>query len=157
MDIILIIFGIIAMLVGLAGCVLPMLPGPPIAYAGLLCLHFTDAYEIPTPKLVVWFLIVVVIQILDYLVPMLGTKYYGGSRLGNFGCLVGTIIGLFFLPWGIIVGPFVGAVIGEIISGRTSSEALKSGIGSLLGFLFGTVLKLVVCLYFCVEFALTLS
>ncbi len=152
MEALLITLGIIALLIGLAGCVLPMLPGPPISYIGLLLLHFTDKVEFTTTQLIVWLLIVVVIQVLDYIVPMLGTKYTGGSKWGNTGCIIGTITGLFFLPWGIIVGPFLGAVIGELIGGYSSSQALKSGIGSLLGFLFGTVIKIVVCLYFCVEF-----
>ncbi len=156
MDILLIILGIIALLVGLAGCILPMLPGPPVSYAGMLLLHFTDMVQFSTTQLVVWLIIVIVIQILDYFVPLLGTKYTGGSRWGNIGCAIGTVVGLFFLPWGIIIGPFLGAFIGEMIGGRSSSDALKSGIGSLLGFLFGTVLKLVVCLYFCVEFVIAL-
>ncbi len=154
MDILLISLGIIALLVGLAGAVLPMLPGPPISYVGMLLLHFTDIVQFSTTKLVIWLIIIVIIQVLDYVVPLLGTKYTGGSRWGNVGCAIGTIVGLFFLPWGIIVGPFLGAVLGELIGGRNSVEALKSGMGSLLGFVFGTVLKLVVCLYFCVEFIL---
>ena len=132
MDILLIILGILCLIVGLAGCILPMIPGPPVAYAGLAA--------------------VVLVQILDYFVPMLGSKYSGGSRWGTRGCLIGTIVGLFFMPWGIILGPFLGAFAGELMGGSKTDQALKSGLGSLLGFLLGTVVKCVMCAYFCWEF-----
>ena len=152
MDIILIISGILCMIAGLAGCFLPILPGPPIAYAGLLLLHFTDKVQYTTTELLIWLLIVVIVQILDYFIPMLGSKYSGGSRWGTRGCLIGTIVGLFFMPWGIILGPFLGAFAGELMGGSKTDQALKSGLGSLLGFLLGTVVKCVMCAYFCWEF-----
>ena len=152
MDIILIISGILCMIAGLAGCFLPILPGPPIAYAGLLLLHFTDKVQYTTTELLIWLLIVVIVQILDYFIPMLGSKYSGGSRWGTRGCFAGTIIGLFFMPWGIILGPFLGAFIGELLGGRETIQALKSGLGSLLGFLLGTVLKCVIVGYFIWQF-----
>lgn len=148
MDILLIILGILCLIIGLAGCFLPVVPGPPVAYAGLVLLHFTDKVQYSTAQLLVWLLVVVILQVLDYFVPMLGSKYSGGSRWGTRGCLVGTIAGLFFMPWGIILGPFLGAFIGELLGGRRTGQALKSGLGSLLGFLLGTVLKCVACGYF---------
>lgn len=148
MDILLIILGILCLIIGLAGCFLPVVPGPPVAYAGLVLLHFTDKVQYSTAQLLVWLLVVVILQVLDYFVPMLGSKYSGGSRWGTRGCLVGTIVGLFFMPWGIILGPFLGAFIGELLGGRRTGQALKSGLGSLLGFLLGTVLKCIACGYF---------
>ncbi|MCD8182912.1 MAG: DUF456 domain-containing protein [Bacteroides sp.] len=156
LDILLIIFGSFCMIAGLVGCFLPMIPGPPVAYAGLLLLHFTDKVQYSTTQLLVWLLVVVIVQVLDYFVPMLGSKYSGGSRWGTRGCLVGTVVGLFFMPWGIILGPFLGAVIGELLGGRKTGQALKSGLGSLLGFLLGTVLKCAVCGYFIYQFAAAL-
>lgn len=147
-DIILIILGILCLLIGLAGCILPALPGPPLSYAALLLLHFTDKVQFSTTQLVVWLIVVVVIQVLDYFVPMLGSKYTGGTRWGTRGCMAGTLVGLFFMPWGIILGPFLGAFIGELLGGNDKKLALKSGIGSLIGFLLGTVLKCAVCGYF---------
>ena len=147
-DIILIILGILCLLVGLAGCILPALPGPPLSYAALLLLHFTDKVQFSTTQLVVWLIVVVFIQVLDYFVPMLGSKYTGGTRWGTRGCMAGTLVGLFFMPWGIILGPFLGAFIGELLGGSDKKLALKSGIGSLIGFLLGTVLKCAVCGYF---------
>lgn len=156
MDIILIILGILCLITGLVGCFLPILPGPPVAYTGLLLLHFTDKVQFTTAELLIWLLIVVIAQILDYFIPMLGSKYSGGSRWGTRGCLAGTLIGLFFMPWGIILGPFLGAFIGELLGGQETGQALKSGLGSLLGFLFGTVLKCVIVGYFIWQFVAAL-
>ena len=148
LDVILIIISALCMIAGLAGCVLPFLPGPPIAYLGLVFLHYT-----PT-QLIIWLLIVAVVQVLDYFTPMLGSKYSGGSKWGNWGCIIGTLVGLLFLPWGVILGPFLGAVIGELLGNKEFSQALKSGVGSLIGFILGTLLKFVVCGYFCYQFIL---
>ena len=95
-----------------------------------------------------------VVQVLDYFTPMLGSKYSGGSKWGNWGCIIGTLVGLLFLPWGVILGPFLGAVIGELLGNKEFSQALKSGVGSLIGFILGTLLKFVVCGYFCYQFIL---
>ena len=152
MDTILIILGIICLITGIAGCFLPVLPGPPVAYLGILFLHFTDKVQYSGTQLLIWLLIVIITLILDYFIPMLGSKYSGGSRWGTRGCLIGTIVGLFFMPWGIILGPFLGAFAGELMGGSKTDQALKSGLGSLLGFLLGTVVKCVMCAYFCWEF-----
>ena len=92
----------------------------------------------------------------ELLGPGGGSKYSGGSKWGNWGCIIGTLVGLLFLPWGIILGPFLGAVIGELLGNKEFSQALKSGVGSLLGFIFGTLLKFVVCGYFCYQFIIGL-
>lgn len=152
LDIILIILGVLCLITRLMGCILPFLPGPPVAYLGLVLLHFTDKVQYTTTQLIVWLLIVLVVQVLDYFTPMLGSKYSGGSRWGNWGCIIGTLIGLLFLPWGVIFGPFLGAVIGELLGNKEFSQALRSGVGSLIGFLLGTFLKFVVCGYFCYQF-----
>lgn len=157
MEILLIILGAICLIVGLAGCFLPAIPGPPVAYAGLLLLHFTDKVQFTTTQLLVWLLVVIILQVLDYFIPMLGSKYSGGSRWGARGCFIGTLAGLLFMPWGIVLGPFLGAFIGELLGGRKTAEALKSGLGSLFGFLLGTVLKCVICGYFIYEFVSALA
>lgn len=156
MDALLIILGIICLVVGLVGCFLPMLPGPPVAYAGLVLLHFTDKAPFSGTQLLVWLGLVALMQLLDYFVPMLGSKYSGSSRWGVRGCLVGTVVGLFFMPWGILLGPFLGAFIGELLGGREARQALKAGIGSLLGFLLGTILKCVLVGYFIWQFVAAL-
>lgn len=151
MDVFLIILSFLLLIGGIVGCILPLLPGPPLSYAGILLLHFTDKAHFTSTQLIVWLVIVVVLQVVDYITPMLGSKYSGGTSFGNRGCMAGTILGLFFMPWGIIVGPFIGAVAGELLGGRDLANAIRSGIGCLLGFLVGTLLKVVVCFYFLVQ------
>lgn len=136
-------------MLGFAGCFLPVLPGPPIAYVGLLLLQATERFQFTTGQLVVWGLLVVVVQILDYVTPMLGTQYSGGSRWGNRGCVIGTIVCVFlFAPWGILLGPFFGALIGELLGGKALGEAMKAGLGAFLGFVVSVVLKVGLCGYF---------
>ncbi len=110
-----VILGVICLLVGLAGCFLPVLPGPPVAYVALWLLHFTGYAEFTVMELVVWGLLVVLAQAMDYVTPMLGTKYSGGSKWGNWGCAVGTVAGMFVfrlggsywvLSWGLSWGNF---------------------------------------------------
>lgn len=151
MDILLIVFAFLLLVAGIAGCVLPLLPGPPLAYAGMLLLHLTDKVHFTTPQLVIWLVVVIVLQVVDYITPLLGSKYSGGTSFGNRGCMAGTLLGLFFMPWGVIVGPFIGAVVGEMLGGQDLSHAIRAGIGTLLGFLVGTLLKVIVCFYFLVQ------
>lgn len=147
MDIFLIGLSIICLVIGLLGCILPMLPGPPLAYVGLLLLHATEYAQFSSTQLWSCLFAVIVVQILDYITPILGSKYSGGTKWGNWGCVIGTIMGMFFLPLGIIIGPFIGAIAGELLGGRGLSQAMKAGLGSLVGFLLGTVVKLLLCGY----------
>ena len=92
---------------------------------------------------------VVLIQILDYFIPMFGVKRLGGTPWGKWGCIIGTFAGIFlFAPWGVFIGPFVGAVVGELLGGKETKYALKAGFGAFAGFLLGTVLKVAVCGWF---------
>jgi uncharacterized protein YqgC (DUF456 family) len=144
MDTFLIITGIILLLAGLAGCVLPALPGPPLSYIALLLLHFTGRYQFSNKFLIIWLIITAVVVILDYLVPVWGAKKFGAGKRGVWGSIIGLLLGFFiFPPFGIILGPFLGAVIGEMSSGKETGAALKAGFGSFAGFIAGTLLKLV--------------
>ena len=144
MDYVLIIFGVILTLTGILGCVLPMLPGPPINYLAILLLHFTSNHQFSIRFLVIWAVIAAVVVLLDYLIPVWGTKKFGGSKQGVWGSVIGLVAGLFiFPPFGIIIGPFAGAVIGEFIAGKETGAAFKSGFGSFIGFLAGTLIKLI--------------
>lgn len=151
MEILLVILSIILLVGGIVGCILPILPGVPLAYAGVLLMHWTDKVHFSTTQLVVWLVIVIVLQILDYISPILGSKYGGGTSHGNRGCMAGTILGLFFMPWGIILGPFLGAVVGEMLGGSDLPHAVRAGVGSLIGFMLGTLLKIFVCFYWLVQ------
>lgn len=145
MDYLLIGIGILCLLLGLLGGILPVLPGPPLSYLALLLLHFTDRYQFSSRFLLIWGVITAIVFVLDYLIPIWGTKKFGGSKQGVWGSMIGLILGLFLLPpIGIIIGPFAGAVIGELIAGKDHSAALRAGLGSFIGFLLGTLLKLIV-------------
>ena len=161
MDTFLIILGAICLLLGLVGCVAPVLPGVPLSYLGLLLLHWTERVQFSWQFLTVWAVVVVIIQILDYFIPAWGTKRFGGSKWGVWGSTIGLFLGFFMGPLGIVVGPFVGAVIGELIyfnrhpqtilnnteQGKNSNlnRALRAGIGSFIGLLTGTILKCICC------------
>jgi uncharacterized protein YqgC (DUF456 family) len=141
-DYILIIFGVIIMILGIIGCLVPVLPGPPLNFIGLLLLHFTRFGHFTTPTLIIFAGIAVVVTILDYLVPMWGTRKFGGSKYGTRGAAIGLIIGFFLGPVGIIIGPFIGAFTGEMIFKDDIKYAVRAGFGSLVGFLTGVGLKL---------------
>ncbi len=144
MDIILIIIGSLLIIVGLIGCFLPVLPGPPVSYTALILLQLTSKKPFSTNELLILGAITVAVTVLDYLVPIWGTKKFGGTKKGVWGSTIGLILGLiFFPPFGIIIGPFVGALVGELIGGKDSNFALKSALGSFLGFVLGTLLKLI--------------
>jgi uncharacterized protein len=146
-DYILLIFGIILMIIGIIGCLVPVLPGPPLSFLGLLLLHFTrfgsgTVTVLTNPVLYTLGVIAVVVTIMDYVVPVWGTKKFGGSKYGTRGATIGLIIGFFLGPLGIILGPLIGAFVGEMIFKDDLGYAFKAGFGSLLGFLTGIGLKL---------------
>ena len=145
-----IIFGAICLIVGLIGSIVPGLAGPPISFVGLVLLHLTSKVQFTTGQFVFWTILVLLTIVLDYLMPVLGVKRWDGTKWGNWGCIIGTVVGIFlFPPWGVLIGPFLGAVIGELMGGKQSNDALKAGFGAFIGFLAGTVVKLVVCGWFC--------
>lgn len=159
MDLTLAILGSILVLIGFFGSILPIIPGPPISWAGLLLLKWTSyiSENISGYQNVLWILLffVILVTVLDYVVPIMGTKKYGGSKRGVWGATIGVVVGLFFGPLGIILGPFLGAYLGEISTGKKDSEALRAAWGSFVGFLLGVGLKLMTCgaiLFFFIRF-----
>lgn len=143
MDILWLVIAILLMIAGLIGCLLPFLPGPPLSYIGLLVMQLRSDAPFTTKFLWIWAAITVVVTVLDYVIPLYGTKRFGGTKYGIWGCTIGLVVGLFVPPWGLIIGPFIGAFIGEVIGNTNSEHALKAAFGSFLGFLFGTLLKLI--------------
>jgi len=146
-DVALMVVGAVCLLIGFVGCVVPVLPGVACAYAALWTLYPTP-YALTGEKLLVGGIVAVVAIVLDYVVPALGAKKFNCSKWGVFGCMAGTIVGIFFAPLGIILGPFLGAVAGELVAGKETSAALRGGFGALLGFIAGVLLKFVVCALF---------
>lgn len=144
MDIFLVILSGLLIVIGLVGSVVPVLPGPPLSWAGILLIHLTTFASFSSTFLWVTAIMMIVITILDYYVPIWGTKKFGGTRKGVIGSTLGLLVGLFvFPPFGIIIGPFVGAFVGEMLANRDDTrKALKSATGSFLGFVLGTGMKL---------------
>lgn len=151
MDILLIILSFILVCLGILGSFLPVLPGPPVSWIGLLMLHLTNIIPINWWFLGITLAVTVVVSILDYVIPALGTKTFGGSRAGMIGTSVGLIIGILvpIIPFSIVIFPFLGALIGEYINRANSGVALKAAFGSFLGFLTSTFMKFIIAtIYF---------
>lgn len=145
MDWLWIILGIVLALVAIAGSLLPLLPGPPIGYVALLLQQLRADAPFTTKFMLIWAGIVVVTLVLDYLIPIWGTKRFGGSKYGVWGCTIGFIAAFWMGPWGVIIGPFAGAFIGEMIAKKDSRHAFRAAMGAFVGFLLGSFLKLVAC------------
>lgn len=154
MDLIWLILGFTLMIVGVIGSVLPVLPGPITGWFGLLLLHFSKAIPMNYQLLGITFAIAVTIFVLDYIIPGLGAKKFGGSKKGATGATLGLIVGLLVpIPLGFVIGAFVGALIGELTHDpKDFKRALKSAFGSFIGFLASVSMKLMVSLVLMVIF-----
>lgn len=169
MDILLFALGIILLLVGIAGCILPILPGQAVAFVSLILLQFMNPPRMDGDTIWTMAGVMVIVTVLDYIVPIYGTKRFGGTKRGVWGSAIGLIFGIFILPpflalgpFGILIcviaGPFVGAYIGELTGNRDSKGAFIAAIGSFIGFLTGILLKLVysgVCAFYFFKYALS--
>ncbi len=154
MDIFLLIIGFFFTISGIIGAFLPVLPGPILGWIGLLLLHLTKVIKTDWTFLGITLLVSIVIMVLDYIIPAMGTKKYGGTKYGVYGSMIGLFIGIIFGGViGIILGPFFGALIGEYLYDSTNTDrALRAAYGSFIGFVFSTGLKFAVSLTFFVLF-----
>lgn len=149
MDIFLVIIAALFMVLGIIGSFLPILPGPLTSWVGLLIFYLTKAVPINWTFLIITLIIALGIWILDYIIPAVGTKRFGGSKAGMVGTSLGLIIGLIApIPFGIIIGPFVGALIGELVNKSDFNKALKAAFGSFLGFVASTFIKFIVAVIY---------
>jgi uncharacterized protein YqgC (DUF456 family) len=161
MVIILIVLAFLLLVMGLIGSVVPIIPGPPLSYLGLLLLHLSGSGEFSSTFLIVWAVVTAAVTIMDYFLPVWMTKRFGGSRLAVIGSVLGIIAGIiFFSPYGIIIGPFLGALAGELINNKKTNndigfdKALKAAFGSFLAFIVGMGAKLyisITLLYYAVK------
>lgn len=149
MDIFLTVLAAFFMILGIVGSFLPILPGPLTSWIGLLIFHLTDVVPMNLTFLIITLIVALLIWVLDYIIPAMGTKRFGGSKAGMIGTSLGLIIGLLSpIPGGIIIGPFVGALIGELINKSEFDKAVKAAFGSFIGFLASTFVKFIVAIIF---------
>lgn len=144
--IILIVLGALLQLAGLAGCLLPMLAGPPLNFAGLILLSIAKGWEPFSPGfLVLMGGLTALTLVLDYALPLAGTRRFGASKRGFWGAFIGMAAGVFFVPpFGLVLGAFAGAVVGELSAGKDRSGALRAGWGVFAGLMASVAVKLVV-------------
>lgn len=151
MNTFLIIMAFVCLLVGIVGSIVPGLPGPPVSWVGLLVAGFTPWVANTPALLVVTAAVAVVITVMDYVIPAVSTRRFGGSKYGIWGCNIGLVISLVGLPFGptgllgMVFWPFLGAFVGEYVKQQDLQPALRAGFGAFLGFLAGTLLKVVYC------------
>lgn len=157
---VLIVAAILLALVGIVGAVVPGIAGTPFSFLALLALSFVKGIDFSTGFLVVMGIIGAVVFAVDYVVPVWGTKKFGGTKAGVRGSTIGLFVGLFItfvFPIGfiaVLLGPFIGAYLGEKNAGTDDHLAWKSAFGSFVGFLLGTGIKIIyafVCIFFIVK------
>ncbi|WP_424495180.1 DUF456 domain-containing protein [Salinimicrobium sp. GXAS 041] len=145
MDLILLVLAAVLLFTGMLGSFLPVLPGVPLSWVGLLLFYLTSVVPMNYLFLGVTLLVTIVVVVLQYAIPALGSKYFGGSKKGMIGATLGLVVGIFIpIPFGIIIGAFAGAFIGEIINKSDSRTATKAAFGSFIGLLASTFMEFVV-------------
>lgn len=157
MDIFLLLLGFVFVCLGIIGSFLPVLPGPLTSWVGLLLLHFTKVVPKDWTFLGITLGIAVLIWILDYFIPAIGTKRFGGSKYGVYGTTIGLIIGLLSpIPFGMLLGAFGGALIGELLyDSKDTNRAIKASFGAFLGFLASATIKFSIAAIYFVLFLTT--
>ena len=144
MDTLLAILALLLAVVGVAGCILPALPGTPICYVGMLLMACTEYSTLSAPILITFLIVTILVSVADYLLPAWLSRRFGGSKSGATGATIGMVVGLFLGPMGLIFGPFVGAVLGEMRVNRDdSAKAIRVGFGAFLAFIVGTGIKMI--------------
>ena len=144
-EVIVIIVGFLVAIVGLVGCVIPAIPGPPLNFLSLVILEIGIRDAFSAEFYITWGIITVVVTVLDYVLPVWGAKFYKSSKYGIWGAVMGMILGIvFFPPFGMIIGLFLGAVIGELIAGKEHWEAVKVGTVTFVASILMILVKLAV-------------
>ena len=142
MDYVYLILAVLCAVLGIAGAVLPVLTGPPISYAALWIMWLRNPQDISSASLWIMGILMLVVSLLDYVAPVWLTNKGGGSPSATRGATAGMIVGLFFPPWGLLLGPFLGAFLGELMAHAPAGKALRVALLSFVGFLLTTGFKL---------------
>jgi len=143
MTIVLWIVAVVLVVAGLAGTILPVLPGAPLVLAGLVAAAWAENFVyVGVPTLVLLAVLTALTYVIDLVTSALGAKRVGASKYAIWGAVLGGLVGAFFGIVGILLGPFVGAVAGELGAGRSVKQAGRAGVASWIGFVAGTLGKL---------------
>lgn len=146
MEYISVLLALTCAIIGLAGSVLPALPGPPLSFAGLLLLLPCNGNEINTATVITAGIAAIIITILDYIAPIWLARKKGGSKYGTWGAGIGMFFGLFLGVWGVIFAPFAGAFIGELLAKKPTKKALATAFMSFVAFMLSTGVKFIYCI-----------
>jgi len=143
MDLLFVFIGLLLMLIGIAGSILPIVPGTPISWLGLIVLFLAPSLTFDWVFISITGAVAIIIYVLDYIIPAIGTKKFGGSSAGAWGTTIGLIVGILApIPFGILIGPFLGALVGELVFNETKGpKAFTAAVGSFFGFLASTFMK----------------
>ena len=143
METLLLSAAIVAILLGLAGIVLPLLPGVPLIFGGLWLIAWLDDFSrVSVTTVVVLAVMAIISWLVDYIAAALGVRQAGASRLAVLGAAIGAVIGIAAGLAGVIVGPVIGAVIGEWFARRNHAQAARAGIAAGLGFILAVAAKI---------------
>lgn len=146
MNSVILFFSSICILVGFVGCVVPSIPGPPLSLLALIILDLKIPQSIiSVPCYMVLGSSVGIVTLLDYALPFWGARFFGGSRYGIWGSVIGAVAGIvFFPPFGVFFGALCGAIVGEIVGGYHYRQALCAGMGIFVASMVVVGLKLIV-------------
>jgi uncharacterized protein len=142
-TLLLFIFAALLVVAGVAGLVLPALPGAPLVFAGLLLAAWAENFEyVGLWTLVALALLAALTYAVDFWATMFGARKFGASKRAMIGALLGAVVGIFLGFPGVLFGPFIGAVIGELSARRGLQDATRAGIGATIGLVLGAALKI---------------
>ena len=142
METLIVILAVLAGVIGIAGSILPALPGTSFSWIGLFLLYMWGPEAVPVKVLIIWGIVVIAVSVVDYIVPMFFTKAKGGSKYAERGAMIGLVAGIVLTPVGMILGSFLGAFFAELYwGGKDRRAALKAALGSFVGFIVGTGIK----------------
>lgn len=142
------VLAFVCVVIGIAGSILPAIPGPPIAYVGLWLAHWSSNQEYSTPFLIWTGIAMIVVSVMDNILPPYITQKTGGSKYATIGSIIGMIAGIFLTPIGMLLGMLIGAFVGELVFAKNDANtAFKAALGAFTGFLLGTGIKLLFCFF----------
>jgi hypothetical protein len=158
MDVWVVVITLAVILLGIAGTFVPVLPGVPLVFIAIAAYGWHEGFINVTPRYLVIIAGVTVLSLfVDYLSTYLGAKYFGSSKKGLYGAVIGSFVGLFiFPPAGLLIGPWVGAIMGEFLEGNDWNKAWRSGMGAVIGLFSGIAFKLVLATVMLVSFLIVI-